>query len=32
LADLDGADAVRSLHIAETLNHRRQPPLQAMAA
>ena len=32
LADLDGADSVRRLHIAEALSYRRQQPRQAMAA
>jgi magnesium chelatase family protein len=32
LADLDGADAVRRLHIAEALSYRRPQPRQAMAA
>ena len=32
LADLDGADAVRRLHIAEALSYRRQQPRQALAA
>ena len=32
LADLDGADPVRRLHIAEALSYRRQQPRQAMAA
>ena len=32
LADLDGADTVRRLHIAEALSYRRAQPRQAMAA
>jgi magnesium chelatase family protein len=32
LADLDGSDAVRRLHIAEALSYRRQEPRAAMAA
>jgi magnesium chelatase family protein len=32
LADLDGSDAVRRLHIAEALSYRRPQPRQAMAA
>ena len=32
LADLDGSDAVRRLHIAEALSYRRPEPRQAMAA
>jgi magnesium chelatase family protein len=32
LADLDGADAVRRLHIAEALSYRRPQPRAAMAA
>jgi magnesium chelatase family protein len=32
LADLDGADAVRRLHIAEALSYRRQEPRTALAA
>jgi magnesium chelatase family protein len=32
LADLDGSDAVRRLHIAEALSYRRAQPRQAMAA
>jgi magnesium chelatase family protein len=32
LADLDGADAVRRLHIAEALSYRRPQPRQVMAA
>jgi magnesium chelatase family protein len=32
LADLDGADAVRRLHIAEALSYRRPQPRVAMAA
>jgi magnesium chelatase family protein len=32
LADLDGADAVRRLHIAEALSYRRTEPRPAMAA
>ena len=32
LADLDGSDAVRRLHIAEALSYRRQQARQAMAA
>jgi len=32
LADLDGADSVRRLHIAEALSYRRPQPRQAMAA
>jgi hypothetical protein len=31
-AGLDGAGAVRRLHIAEAVSYRRQPPRQAMAA
>ncbi len=26
IADLDGADSVRRVHIAEALSHRRSPP------
>jgi len=32
LADLDGSDAVRRLHIAEALSYRRQEPRTALAA
>jgi magnesium chelatase family protein len=32
LADLDGSDAVRRLHIAEALSYRRPTPRAAMAA
>ena len=32
LADLDGSDAVRRLHIAEALSYRRPQPRQTMAA
>ncbi len=32
LADLDGSDAVRRLHIAEALSYRRQEPRAALAA
>jgi len=32
LADLDGADSVRRLHIAEALSYRRPQPRQALAA
>ena len=32
LADLDGSDAVRRLHIAEALNYRRPQPRAALAA
>jgi magnesium chelatase family protein len=32
LADLDGAESVRRLHIAEALSYRRPQPRQAMAA
>ena len=32
LADLDGSDSVRRLHIAEALSYRRAQPRQAMAA
>ncbi|MBM3649190.1 MAG: ATP-binding protein, partial [Alphaproteobacteria bacterium] len=32
LADLDGSDAVRRLHIAEALSYRRPQVRQAMAA
>ncbi|MGZ5908896.1 MAG: magnesium chelatase subunit ChlI family protein, partial [Reyranella sp.] len=32
LADLDGADSVRRLHIAEALSYRRPQPRAAMAA
>jgi len=32
LADLDGSDAVRRLHIAEALSYRRPPPRAALAA
>jgi magnesium chelatase family protein len=32
LADLDGSDAVRRLHIAEALSYRRPQPRQVMAA
>ena len=32
LADLDGSDAVRRLHIAEALSYRRSEPRQAVAA
>lgn len=32
LADLDGSDSVRRLHIAEALSYRRPQPRQAMAA
>jgi len=32
LADLDGSDTVRRLHIAEALSYRRPQPRQAMAA
>ncbi len=32
LADLDGSDAVRRLHIAEALSYRRPPPRTALAA
>jgi len=32
LADLDGADAVRRLHIAEALSYRRQEPRAVLAA
>ena len=32
LADLDGSDAVRRLHIAEALSYRRQEPRPALAA
>jgi magnesium chelatase family protein len=32
LADLDAADAIHRLHIAEALSYRRQQPRQAMAA
>ena len=32
LADLDGSDAVRRLHIAEALSYRRSEPRSAMAA
>jgi magnesium chelatase family protein len=32
LADLDGSDAVRRLHIAEALSYRRTEPRAALAA
>ena len=32
LADLDGSDAVRRLHIAEALSYRRSEPRAALAA
>jgi magnesium chelatase family protein len=32
LADLDGSDSVRRLHIAEALSYRRQEPRSALAA
>ena len=32
LADLDGSDPVRRLHIAEALSYRRQEPRNALAA
>jgi len=32
LADLDGSDAVRRLHVAEALSYRRQEPRAALAA
>ena len=32
LADLDGSDAVRRLHIAEALSYRRSQPRNALAA